>query len=750
MSESNQTEACDRMGQRMWQRMRGFTIGPVVLILLGLILLSGLIRSRVAADEGMWTFDHPPLRQWKEKYGFEPSGEWLDHIRLSTVRLSEGAGGGTGCLVSADGLIMTNQHVGRGQVAKLSSQSSSQSSGQSSGQPSSGGRDLVRDGFYAASREEELKCPDLEVNILVSYEEVTAQVQAAAAPAGRVVDPAEAAQRRRAAMAEIERRSVAETGLKSEVITLYNGGEYWLYRFKKYTDVRLVFSPEEQIAYYGGDYDNFTYPRYCLDITFFRLYENGLPVRPEHYLTWSEKGAAEGDLVIVPGFPGSTSRLLTVAQIDYQRKYGNPLQMKTWISRRDALKRYGRGGAEQARQSSAPRLALENSIKRLVGQQAGLENPRIFQQKADSEAKLREDVDRRPEWRREYGNAWSEIEKAYAEYPPLAKRLAWSTLAVTRLGTLASTFVRYAGEVGKPNASRYEEFRDNRLDALRLSLLSRAPIYTAMEQELLAAWLGDAQTSLGPDDPFIVAIKAVTGDAPLGESIRAAVAQSRLHDPEFRQRLLTAGPQAIEQSNDPLLRLARQIEPILRQLRTRHEESVISVEAAAGEKIARARFAVYGRTIYPDANFNLRLTYGTVAGYEEDTTLVPAHTTFLGLFDRAFGFDQRPPYQLPARYRDLIANPGNFNLATPFNFVYTADTIGGNSGSPVVNRRGELVGINFDSNIQKLPNRYLYVDEAEGSRAVGVHSLAITEALEKIYHALPLVREIRSEPRSRR
>lgn len=710
-------------------RMQRMQIG---LLLSLLLLLSGLTVSRVVADEGMWTFDHPPLRQWKEKYGFEPKGEWLDHIRLSTVRLSEGAGGGTGCLVSVDGLVMTNQHVGRGQVAKLSA----------------GGRDLVRDGFYAASREEELKCPDLEVNILVSYEDVTAQIQTAATGGNSDRDPAAVAQRRRAAMAEIERRSVAATGLKSEVVTLYNGGEYWLYRFKKYTDVRLVFSPEEQIAYYGGDYDNFTYPRYCLDITFFRLYENGVPVRPDHYLTWSEKGAAEGELVIVPGFPGSTSRLLTVAQIDYQRKVGNPLQMQTWSSRRDALKRYGNRGEEQARQSSAPRLALENSIKRLVGQQSGLENPRIFQQKVESEAKLRESVNGRPEWRNEYGNAWAEIEKAYAQYPPLARRLAWSTLAVTRLGTLASTFVRYAEEVSKPNASRYEEFRDNRLEALRLSLLSRAPIYPEMEQELLAAWLADAQKALGSDDPFIRAISSITVDTQIGAGIRTAITQSRLHDPEFRKSLLAAGPKAIEQSNDPLLRLARQVEPILRQLRTAQEESILGIEASAGEKIARSRFAVYGRTIYPDANFNLRITYGTVAGYEEDTTLIPAHTTFLGLFDRAFSFDQRTPYQLPPRYRELIANPGNFNLATPLNFVYTADTIGGNSGSPVINRRGELVGINFDSNIQKLPNRYLYIDEAEGSRAVGVHSMAITEALEKIYRALPLVREIRSQPRS--
>jgi hypothetical protein len=686
-----------------------------------ILLLIGIGLPVVVADEGMWTFDHPPLRQWKEKYGFEPGREWLDHLRLSTVRLSEGVGGGTGCIVSPDGLVMTNQHVGRGQIAKLSGQ----------------GRDLIRDGFYAATRDEELKCPDLEVNILESFEEVTTLVQEAARGAA---SPAEAAQRRRVVIAGIEQRSVAATGLKSEVVTMYNGGEYWLYRFRKYTDVRLVFAPEEQIAYYGGDYDNFTYPRYALDVSFFRLYENGRPARTTHHLTWSEKGAAEGELVIVPGFPGSTARLLTVAQLEYQRQYGNPLQMQIWTARRDALKRYGGRGPEQARQSSAARLALENSIKRLIGQQAGLENPRIFRQKVDAEARLRQAVAARPEWQQEFGAAWTRIEEAYRDYPSLGRRLAWSTLAVSRLGTVASGLVRYAAEIGKPNDQREPEFRDNRLDAFRRAQLSPAPIYPEMEEELLAAWLEAARQALGADDPFVRTVLA--GQTPAVVA-RRVIGGTRLHEPGFRETLLKGGTAAIEAANDPLLQLARQVDPLLRELRTTSDSRLASVETAAGELIARASFAVYGRTIYPDANFNLRLTYGTVAGYEEDTTLVPFRTTFHGLFDRALSFGERAPYDLPPRYRQLRTAPGQFDLATPFNFVYSADTIGGNSGSPVVNRQGELVGINFDSNIQKLPNRYLYIDESEGARAVGVHSLAITEALEKIYQARPLVREIK-------
>jgi hypothetical protein len=693
---------------------------PRALLFLTLLIFVPVI----SADEGMWTFDNPPLKDWKEKYNFEPSKEWLDEVRLSTVRLSEGTGGGTGCLVSPDGLVMTNQHVGRGQVSKLSS----------------GGRDLVKDGFYARTMEEELKSPDLEVNVLVSYEDVTERIQSAAKPGS--TDEAAAANRK-AAMAAIEKDESAKTGLKCEVVTLYNGGEYWIYRFKRYTDVRLVFAPEEQIAYFGGDYDNFTYPRYCLDITFFRVYENGKPARTEHYFKWSGSGASEGELVIVPGFPGSTARLLTVSQLRYQRDIGNPLQMEVWTSRRDMLKRYTERGPEQRRQASPQRISLDNSIKRLIGQQAGLENPRIFKKKEDSESELRRKIAANPEWQRAYGDAWDQIEQAYQALPAMAKRIAFSNLTASRLGTLASNFVRYAAEMRKPNDQRYEEFRDNRLASLKLSMLSKAPIYPEMEEAILASWLEDAQKALGNDDPFI---RAAIGASTPAEVAKHAIGGTRLVDHALRQKLLDGGADAIDRSDDSLIALARKVEPVIRQLRAWQEEKIQNVETRANAKIAKARFAVYGKNIYPDANFNLRITYGTVSGYGEDTTLVPFQTTFYGLFDRARGFNEKPPFDLPPRYRERGARAGGeaLDLATPFNFVYTADTIGGNSGSPVINRRAEIVGINFDSNIQKLPNRYLYIDESEGSRAIGVHSAAIIEALKKIYGADELVRKLRS------
>lgn len=672
------------------------------------------------ADEGMWTFDNPPLKFWKEKYGFEPTRDWLDHLRLSTVRLSDGGAGATGCLVSPDGLIFTNQHVGAGQVAKLSSE----------------GRDYVKEGFYARNRAEELRCPDMEANVLVSFEEITPRILNAARPGASIK---EVSAQRRLAIAAIEKEETAKTNLKCEVVSLYNGGEFWLYRFKRYTDVRLVFVPEEQIAYFGGDSDNFTFPRYSLDITFLRVYENGAPARIDHFLKWSPEDIKEGDLVLVPGFPGTTSRLSTMAQIRYQRDHGTPLQLQLLQNRIATLNRYAERGEEQRRQISTQRRIMANTVKRLTGQLSGLQNPRVLRRKEQEETALRKAISNKYEWQRAYGSAWTQIETAYLQMPTQGRRLAYSNLTAARLGTLASLFVRYADEVGKPNATRYEEFRDERLPSLRFNLLSPAPLYLALEETLLADWLTEALAALGPNDPFI---KAALGTSTPAAVAQRVIQQTQLHKLEFRRALYEQGAEAIAKADDPLLVLARQVEPIIRQLRTWNEEQVVQVETLAAERIANARFAVYGKNTYPEANFSLRITYGTVHGYEEDTHPVPFRTTFFGLFERAAAFGERAPYNLPQRWR---TGREQLNLATPFNFVYSADTIGGNSGSPVVNRQGEIVGINFDSNLQKLPNRYLYVDENEGSRAVGIHTAAIIEALQKLYGAAALVKEIKGE-----
>ncbi len=684
-----------------------------------LVLFVALVSTSLPrADEGMWTFDNPPRKIWKERYNFDPPDVWLDHIRLATVRL----GGGTGSFVSPDGLILTNQHIASGQLQRLSTPD----------------RNYIRDGFYAATPEQELKCPDMTADVLISYEDVTRRVQGAVKP-GATTQEANA--QRRAEIAAVEKDATEKTGLVCQVVNLYSGGEYWLYRFKRYTDVRVVFAVEESIGFFGGDYDNFTYPRHDLDISFLRVYENGKPATTE-YFKWSAKGADEKELVFLPGNPGSTARLLTVAQLQYQRDFGNPLQMQVWTSRRDALMRYAATGAEAARQASEPRRSVENSIKRLVGQQAGLTAGPMMKRKEAEEKDLRGKVAANASLREKYASAWDDIAAAYRPFPPYAKRIAFSTFDWSSLARFASTLVRYADQIQKPNSARYDEFRDSRLAATKRNLLSPAPVYAEMEQALLTAQLEEARKTLGAADPFV---QAAIGSSTPAAVAKAAVGATKLADVSVRKALLDGGPEAIAKSEDAMIVLARKVEPIIRELRVWQEQRITSVEASAGERLAQARFAVYGKNVYPDANSTLRIEFGTVLGYEEGSTLVPYKTTFHGLYDRAASFNDAAPFGLPKRWKDRKAA---LDLTVPLNFVYTADTIGGNSGSPVINRNAEIVGVNFDSNLQKLPNRYAYIDEAEGSRAVGVHSAGILEALAKMYDAAALVGEIRGTARA--
>jgi hypothetical protein len=481
-----------------------------------LLIFSFLINALPAfADEGMWTFDNLPLKQWKERYNFEPTQEWIDNVRLASVRLE----GGSGSFVSPDGLIITNHHVASGQLAKLSTKE----------------RDLVKNGFYARTPAEELKTPDMEVNVLFSFENVTERVHSAA-KAG--ANDREANAQRRAAITAIEKESTEKTGLKSDVVSFYSGGEYWLYRFKKYTDVRLVFAPEEQIAAFGGDYDNFTFPRHDLDVTFLRAYENGQPAKTPHYFKWSEKGAVDGEFVIASGNPGSTARLLTLAQLKYQREVGNPLQKKVWTLRRDILENYSKRGDEQRRQASGGIRSFNNSLKRLAGQQEGLLNPRMFAKKEAEEKALKDELAKKPELQKLYAPAWEQIEKSYAELPKMANRLSFSNLAPSRLATIAQQLVRYSEEVKKPNDQRYPEFSDARLEAFKANIFSPAPIYTELEEAALQAWLEEAKQTLGAGDPFI---KAAIGDAEVSEVVRRAVSETKLKDVAARRALFEGG-----------------------------------------------------------------------------------------------------------------------------------------------------------------------------------------------------------------
>lgn len=663
----------------------------------------------------MWPLHGLPTDTLGKQYQFTPTPEWLMRMQRAAVRFGDG---GSGSFVSDQGLVLTNQHVARGQIHKLSTKD----------------RDLLRDGFYAPTQESELACTDLEVSVLDSYLEVTTRVQEAGRVGGK-----QGLTKKREAIATIEKECADSSKLRCEVVTLYGGGQYWLYRYRRYNDVRLVFAPEEQAAAFGGEYDNFTYPRYALDFALLRVYENGQPLRTPLSLTLRKKPVEDGELVFVVGHPATTSRGLTTEQVRYHKEVQNPLLLAALASRIATLDQYGKRGAEEDRRASALRSSLENQIKRLRGQQAGLYSVEAMANKQTQEDALRAELKKQPQWR-DSDDPFVRLATVYRALPPLSKRLTYTSLSPSRLATLALYLWQHPLELAKPNGQRLEEFRESRLSTVRGQIESSAPIFLDLEEAILINWLREAQQQLGAADPFV---KAALGGRPPDEVVRSLLAHTKLAEPSVRKALLSGGSPAIAQSQDPLLRWVQRVEPILRGLRVSYDENVLSVEQQAMSGIAAARFSVYGSATYPDATFTLRLGYGRALGYEKDTRLVPYQTLFYGLFDRALSVGQKPPYDLA---KQVAAVRSTLDLATPLNFVYTADTIGGNSGSPVVDRQGEVVGVNFDSNLEKLPNRYYFVPETAGSRAVAVHTSAVLVALDSIYGASRLVRELRRQP----
>ena len=664
------------------------------------------------ADEGMWTFDNPPLKQLKERYGFEPTRAWLDHLRLASARFNDG---GSGSFVSPHGLVLTNHHVALGQLQKVSSPS----------------KDYVKDGFYARTEAEELKCPDLEINVLVAMQDVTARVRSAVKPG--MTDEA-ALKARKAEIASIEKESLEKTGLRSDVISLYQGGEYWLYQYKKYTDMRLVFAPEQQIAFFGGDPDNFTYPRYDIDFALFRVYENGKPVENHDYLKWNAKGAGDGELVFVSGNPGSTSRLETMAQIETERDYDLPLILKTLNRWLDAAKQYSTQGSEQAREAANTVFGVSNSLKALDGRAQGLADKNLIDKMQKDETSFRGLVAGNPAWQQAYGGAWDTIAQAEMKHRQMVKMFRFYSLRGSRLWGIALSIVQYVAEVKKPDGERLEGYHDSQLESLRFRLFSPAPIYPGFEKAMLEEGLQLSLDELGANDPYM---KAVLGGRTPAEVAQQAVAGTQLADPAVRKSLVEGGEAAVQASSDPMIVLARAADPFDRQRIKAFEDNVESVETPAGEKIGQARFAVYGKSLYPDATFTLRLGYGTVKGYPMNGTQAPPMTTFYGLYDRAYSFGLKFPYNLPERF---LERRTRVNLAGPVDFVNTCDIIGGNSGSPVVNRQGELVGLIFDGNIESLVGDFVYYEV--NNRAVAVHSGAIIEALREFYDASPLADEL--------
>ncbi len=576
-----------------------------------------------------------------------------------------------------------------------------------------------------------MKAADAELDVLMSTEDVTARIAAAAAKATTAQGALDA---RKAEIANIEKESVDKTALRSDIVTLYQGAQYWLYRYKKYTDVRLVFAPEQQMAFFGGDPDNFTYPRHDLDFAIFRVYENDQPVHSDQYLKWNAKGAADQELVFVTGHPGSTDRDATVAELETERDVIMPASLKVVSRRIAALRRYASLGAEQARQANGRIFGLENTLKAFIGEDNGLLDPKIMAKKVADEKSLRDKIAKKPEWQKDYGGAWTAVQRAQEIRRRQYKSERFGQLRGSSLAPLGLLFVQYATETAKPDGARLDGFHEAQLSTLKFQLSSPAPYYPALEQSLLADALQESLEELGPNDPFM---KATLGGKTPTDAAAALIGGTKLGDQAVRKALLEGGPQAINASTDPLIALGRAIDPIARAAQKVLDRDVTSVSSAAREKIGQARFAVFGTAAYPDATFTLRLSYGIVNGYPMNGTKAPYKTTFAGLYDRSAGFDNKPPFQVAPRFTEKRAQ---VDMSMPLNFVTTNDIIGGNSGSPVVNRAGEIVGLIFDGNIESLVGRFVY--EEEKNRSVAVHAGAIVYALRALYDAGPLADEL--------
>jgi len=673
-----------------------------------IVALSASAIPTASADEGMWLLTNPPRQQLQSRYGFTFSQQWLEHMQKSAVRFT----GASGSLISPSGLVLTNHHVGRSAIGKLSSAE----------------HDFIKNGFYAKSLDDELKCTDLTLDTLWSIKDVTKRIKSAAT-GDMTLSQANTA--RRQMMSAIEQESQDETGLLSQVVTLYNGGQYHLYSYKRYTDVRLVFAPEQQIAAFGGDIDNFEYPRYCADFSIFRIYEDGKPLKNEHYLRWSDTGAAENELAFIFGHPGRTSRLETVAQLEFTRDTSMPFDM-AWLFRREVeLQAFMGRSAEYNRIGQTRIKGVANGRKARVGMMGGLLDPELMRRKRDDEQRLRASF----EGTSSADNPWDRVARAMQAYTSFYRQQA-AINGVFRGGLTgyAMTLVRMAQELPKPSSERLREYRDTALPRIHQRLNSTAPIYDALEVDSLTSALIGLAWTYGADHPVVQT--ALGGRSPRARAEQLILGSS-LKDVQVRRTLADGGWAAIEASDDPLIMLARSLESHTRELRTRYEDEVQAVQRQAYAQIAAARFALDGDSVYPDATGTLRLSYGPIADWEEMGKKIPSFTNIGGLYERAELRKGEQEFILPESW---IKARSRLDPATPMNFICKGDVIGGNSGSPIVNAKGEVIGLVFDGNIHMLVGRYAYDERT--NRTIAVDARLIKSALKNVYGTTRIINEI--------
>jgi len=671
------------------------------------LIVSPLLAAAARADEGMWLLDDLPKELLEERYGFVPSDEWAEHVMLSSVRFSSG---GSASFVSSNGLVLTNHHVAADTLHKLSTPENN----------------YYENGFLARSLDGELKAPDLELNQLVSIKDVTDEINAAVTDA---MDANEAYKARQAAMAGVEKQSLDETGLRSDVVTLYGGAKYHLYRYKKYTDVRLVWAPEASAAFFGGDADNFEYPRYCLDVTLLRVYEDGKPAQIEHFLEWSDAGADDGELVFVSGNPANTQRITTTAALKHLRDDYLPYYLNYLARMEVALQQFTKESPEHYRRGKDDLFGVQNSRKAVTGMVQGLQTPEFIERKEAAERSLRSKLAADPELRH-FDEAWEKIAEVEK------KKVALIGLIPdfrNRYYEIAKHLVLMAAEDQKPSGDRLREYRESNRESLELELFSAAPVYDDLETAKLATQLALFVERRGGDDPLVV--KILGGKSPR-ERAAELISESNLNKVEVRRQLAAGGEEAIAASDDPLIKLFREIEPDFRSLREEQDEWD-ELKRQGYAQIDDAKLALEGTSGYPDATFTLRLGFGVVKGYVEDGETIPPWTTIGGAFRHEAAHEAEEPWKLPKSWHKARQH---VDESPPLNFVSTVDIIGGNSGSPVINQAAEVVGVIFDSNLQGLTASYFYDDEV--ARAVSVHSSGIREAIRTMYGAPELAEQL--------